>query len=317
MKKINILFYSVLVLLLQSCLEEKMPSGGQLASSPYFLRLNRNTLTLSASEDATGSIYVSSKNTPWAITGAPYWLKVSPKSGSTDAVVTVTATRNMSTDNTRVAVLTFQSTVEEYAYTRNINVTQQRASAPAARLLSATQDAADDAGTAMYFGRESAQNRLQIADATDWSAAVSDDWIALSQYSGDGGETVVISARANDGESERTGCVTIVTEEQVLRVSVVQQGRYLDISSAASDVEAGGDCIELALGKAFGAEACVEYLGESNGWVAVESDGDGNYTLHVAGNPSDVSRMARFIIKPTIDGASGIKFNITQCGVRE
>jgi hypothetical protein len=318
MKKITILFYSVMVLLMQSCLEEKMPSGGQFASSPYFLKLNRASVTLASDANSAGSIYVSAKNTPWEITGAPYWLRVSPKKGNTDAVVTFTAYEHMDANSTRTAVLTFQSTTEEYTFSRSINITQQRASAPAARVLPASQ-VADDAH-AMYFGWESAHNKLHMAHATEWSAAVSDEWITLSQYSGVGGESLVISVQDNCGEGERTGSVTIATGEQVLRVAVVQQGQYVDISSTAGDVAAEGGCIELSVGKSSAAGVSVGYHGDSSGWVAVEDDGEGNYTLHVAGNPSAGSRTAQLVIMPVKGGAgtactSGFKFNITQSGV--
>ena len=224
MKKITILFYSVMVLLMQSCLEEKMPSGGQFAKSPYSLRLNRSTLTLSADDNLTGSLYISSKNTPWKITDAPFWLRVSPKSGNTDAVVNITATRHYDSSTNRVAVLKFQSDTEEYVFERKITVTQQRAGAPQARLLNAPQTATEEDGSAMYFGSRSAQNRLLITDDTEWSAAVSDNWITLSQYSGNGGETLVISVQANGSEGERAGYVTIATGGQLQRVTVVQQG---------------------------------------------------------------------------------------------
>ncbi len=323
MKKINILFYSVLVLLLHSCIEERMPSGGQFAKSPYFLKINRSSLTLSADDDLTGSIYISSKSTPWRIADIPSWLKVSPKTGYTDAVVNITATRYTNTSTYRVAVLKFQSATEEYVFERKITVTQQRASAPQARLMPAPHEVATDvAGNAMYFGRECAQNSLQMADGAEWSAAVSDNWITLSQCSGNGGETLVISVQANDSEGERAGYVTIATGEQVQRIAVVQQGLYQTVISSAGDVEAAGCSIELAPGKSFGAEVCVEYQGDSCGWVTVEDDGEGNYTLHVAANPLTGSRTAQFLIKPACDNtgavcAGGLRFNITQSGVRE
>ena len=58
----------------------------------------------------------------------------------------------------------------------------------------------------------------------------------------------------------------------------------------------------------------------SNPAFAVEDDGEGNYTLHVAGNPSAGSRTAQLVIMPVKGGAgtactSGFKFNITQSGV--
>lgn len=323
MKKITILFYSVMVLLMQSCLEEKMPSGGQFAKSPYSLRLNRSTLTLSADDNLTGSLYISSKNTPWKITDAPFWLRVSPKSGNTDAVVNITATRHYDSSTNRVAVLKFQSDTEEYVFERKITVTQQRATAPAARYLYAQQTATVDADeNAMYFGRESAQNRLQTTDGAEWSAVVSDNWIALSQYSGNGGEVLVISVQPNDGEDERTGYVTIATGELVQRIAVVQQGQYLTLVSPAGDVEADGGSIELSVGNTFGAGICVEYQGDSSDWVTVENDGEGNYTLNVAGNPLAGSRTAQFVIKPACDNtgtvsAGGLRFNITQSGVCE
>ena len=121
---------------------------------------------------------------------------------------------------------------------------------------------------------------------------------------------------------ERTGAVTIVADEQLIGLSIVQQGQYHNISSAAGEFEADGGCIDLTVSTSFGTVANIEYHGESKDWVAVENDGKGNYTLRVACNRSVDSRTAQFVIKPSRNTAhptytGGVKFNITQRGMCE
>lgn len=328
MKKITIILYCLFcVLLLHSCVEEKMPYGGQFANSPYSLKVNRATLTLSAKENLSGSIVVNSKNTPWEITGIPSWLEVSPHSGSADAVVTVTATPNSSTTDARVAVLDFHSTAEEYTFVKAITVTQKKANVDEAGHSFVKKDAFatvdTDVGVGVFeFATGQAQGQLAITGEADWSATVSDEWIALSQYHGNGGESVVISVQGNNSEMGRTGAVTIVADEQLIRLSIVQQGQYHNINSAAGELEADGGCIDLTVSTSFGTVANIEYHGESKDWVAVENDGKGNYTLRVACNPSANSRTAQFVIKPSRNTAhptytGGVKLNITQRGMCE
>ena len=569
MKKTNILFYSLLVLLLQSCLKEEMPSGGQFANAPYFLKLNRTALTLPADEGSTGSIYVSAKNTPWAITGAPYWLRVSPKSGSTDAVVTMNATGNKDFNNTRVAVLQLKSTAEKYEFSKSLTVTQSAAKAylttsessvvlapqavqknvtvnsnavweavctaswlevsktdattlslnasenttagtrtatitlragttqalatisvvqseggitgstekvsfeadggtksvdidadvawsattPATSWLSITPTsgaggkvslgmtalannstsarstyvyvmigterklaipvsqerisfevadtldnfAADGStrqkltvesnvawavlscpewltvtpsqgnkGTceitlqatanksldsrsatlrigiegltvfkditlaqegmdidlgdrSLEYDWESSQKELEIPFPGSWSAMVSDDWLTLSQSSGLGEETIIVTAAANPGEDARTGTITVASEGRSMKITAVQQGQYLKINSTAGEVGAMGGSVSLTVTTTDGAAAVVEYEGAVRDWVAFKNDDKGNYTLSVAYNPSANNRTAQFIIKPTMSGtnttcSSGVKFAITQKG---
>ena len=66
--------------------------------------------------------------------------------------------------------------------------------------------------TMLEFAWEASQRELKMEIPNSWSASVSHDWLSMSQYSGSGGETVVVSVKTNDSDDPRTGTITVVTE---------------------------------------------------------------------------------------------------------
>ena len=126
MKSIRRLLYSLIIIFATlSCVEELMPSDGQLADKPYRLSVNREALQLGADENLSAQFVVLSKEgTPWEITGVPEWLSVSARKGDSEAVITVTATENKMIDESRTAVIQVRSTSKQYQFSKSITITQ-------------------------------------------------------------------------------------------------------------------------------------------------------------------------------------------------
>ena len=257
-----------------------------------------------AADGSTKQKLTVESNTAWAVLSCPEWLTVTPAQGSKDTTeITLQATANNSL-NSRSATLRIG--IEGLTIYKDITVAQE----------GVTIELGD---RSLDFGWETAEREVEITFPGSWSAMASDDWITLSQSSGIGEETIIVTAAANLGEDVRTGTITVASEGRSMKITAVQQGQYLKINSTAGEVGAMGGSINLTVTTTVGAAANVEYQGTAKDWVTYDNDDKGNYTLSVAYNPSSNNRTAQFVIKPTMSGtnttcSSGVKFAITQKG---
>ena len=174
-------------------------------------------------------------------------------------------------------------------------------------------------GSTLEFGWESSQKDIEVVVPNSWSATVSKNWITLSQYSGNGGETVHVTVQTNDNEDARTGTIAVVTEGNTFVFSVVQQGQYLKINSVAGEFAAMGGTASLEISTTVGAEYSIEYEGAVRDWLSAKDDGSDKYTLTAIYNPSVNPRVAQFVIKPTMNVTNsactqGVKFAVSQKG---
>ena len=244
-------------------------------------------------------------NTAWTVLSCPEWLTVTPTKGNKGTCeITLQATANNSLDS-RSATLNIGVEGVTSA-NENITITQE----------GVVTDLGD---RSLDFDWESSQREVEITFPGSWSAMASDDWLTLSQTSGIGEETIVITAATNPGEDARTGTITVASEGRSIKITAIQQGQYLKINSTAGEVGAMGGSVSLTVTTTVGAAATVEYHGTAKDWVTFDTDDKGNYALSVAYNPSSNIRTAQFVIKPTMSGtnttcSSGVKFAITQKG---
>ena len=257
-----------------------------------------------AADGSTKQKLTVESNTAWAVLSCPEWLTVTPAQGSKGTTeITLQAAANNSLDSRSA---TLRIGIEGLTIYKDITVAQE----------GVTIDLGD---RSLDFGWETAEREVEITFPGSWSAMASDDWLTLSQSSGIGEETIIVTAATNPGEDVRTGTITVASEGRSMKITAVQQGQYLKINSTAGEVGAMGGSINLTVTTTVGAAASVEYQGTAKDWVTYDNDDKGNYTLSVAYNPSSNNRTAQFVIKPTMSGtnttcSSGVKFAITQKG---
>ena len=257
-----------------------------------------------AADGSTKQKLTVESNTAWAVLSCPEWLTVTPAQGSKGTCeITLQAAANNSLDSRSA---TLRIGIEGLTIYKDITVAQE----------GVTIELGD---RSLDFGWETAEREVEITFPGSWSAMASDDWLTLSQSSGLGEETIIVTAATNPGEDVRTGTITVASEGRSMKITAVQQGQYLKINSTAGEVGAMGGSVNLTVTTTVGAAASVEYQGTAKDWVTYDNDDKGNYTLSVAYNPSSNNRTAQFVIKPTMSGtnttcSSGVKFAITQKG---
>lgn len=266
------------------------------------LEINGTLQEFAAAGGETQKLNVVS-NKEWKILSCPEWLYVTPEQGDAGTVeVSLEAVENRSV-NSRSATLRIG--VEGITY-KDIAVSQGG--------LHAGFDA-----NRLEFAWESSQQEIGIDAPNSWNATVSHDWLSLSQYTGNGSKNIIVTVQTNDDEYARYGTITVITEGRTFTLSVVQQGQYIRISSTAGEVAAMGGTVKFSVQTSVGAADSVVYEGTTKDWLTFNNDGNGNYTLTAAYNPSVKTRTAQFVIKPSMATTNnactaGVKYQMMQAG---
>lgn len=141
-------------------------------------------------------IYTNGTTTNWQLSGVPDWLTASKTSGNTSETVTLSASKNNSPENTRVAVLSLTSSDMPGSY--EINVTQQEGE-PYANISSSSLSFSGKGGTQV----------VNIESNCDWTAIVDyydGEWCTVKKKSD---TELEISVDGNNLGSSRSASVEI------------------------------------------------------------------------------------------------------------
>lgn len=211
MKSIRHLLYILLVTTLAvSCLEERVPAGVQPVDVPCVLNADKSEITFSEQGEAR-QLVIKSQNVSWELAGAPEWLTISPKSGSGDATVALTAAENKDVDNNRVAVLQLRSTTSKYEFSKSISVTQN-----AAEIYLTPSEAS------LTLVPQAVQKNVTVSSNVEWEAISSASWLALSKPEA---TTLSLNVSENTTAGTRTATITlrrVGTTRALATISIVQ-----------------------------------------------------------------------------------------------
>ena len=261
MKKVKYIFYTLFIsLCFLSCLEDNIPSGGQLADRPYFLSVNKSNLYLRASQyHLSDDFTITSKNVSWEITGAPDWLTLSATTGTGDAVVTVTASENKDIDKSRTVFLKVSSTTPKYRYDKSVCVQQGAATA------SLTVDK-----TSLSLAPQAVTESVAVNSNVEWEAVCASSWITLSKT---GDTALQISASENLTGAARTATVYLH------RVGLTEALATISVTQSEGGVTGSTDEVKFGLDggtKSVEIDADVAWSAVSSApsWLAV-APGDG------------------------------------------
>lgn len=275
-------------------------SGRSLSVSP-------TSVTLDADGNGASKQLTVSGNTDWRVNFCSDWITVTPNSGTSgNSHITVSASKNNSI-NSRSGSFRIESTNNSAIY-ETVNVTQKGL------------DFGDN--VTLNFGWNASSQSFAIPVPGAWNASVSAGWISLSQYMGQGQETINVNVTRNDNDSERVGTVTFTIDNKAYTLNVVQSGQYLTISNTAGEFSAMGGAVELTVASSVGATYAIEYDKTASDWIHIEESSNDNtatYQLNVDFNPAATQRQATFVVTPTAEGVSdeiaqGVKFVVTQFG---
>ncbi len=274
-----------------------------ITQSGRYLNVSPKKVTLSADENSSDKITIDS-NIEWKVASCPEWLSTSQSSGNRGKTsVDILAQKNNSLNSRSGTIILKDS--KSGGIESNVTVTQNGL------------DFGDQ--TTLEFNWHQSSLPLDIPLPGNWSAAVSDGWISLSDYTGTGEKTITVSVSQNNDEQLRTGTIVFSSEGRTIDVNIIQSGQYLTIESTNGEISAIGGDIQLSVLTSINVKTEIEYQSEIIDWIVIEQSDKGTYLIKILYNPSIKDRSAKFKIIPIDTDASdkysqGVVFTIKQFG---
>jgi len=155
-------------------------------------------LFIDAKNELKGWILIES-NICWTISGDKNWLTINQTDGNGDTYIEYEATENIST-TARTATISIHG-----KETPDLKIGVRQYGAEPFLELSATT----------FFLDEEVNNKaiLAIKSNIKWSTSTSDDWFKPSKNEGIGSDTIYITAKPNQSNTDRQGTLSIITDE--------------------------------------------------------------------------------------------------------
>ncbi|NDD65392.1 MAG: hypothetical protein EBZ36_15670, partial [Acidobacteria bacterium] len=157
------------------------------------------------------------------------------------------------------------------------------------------------------------RDRLTIESSSAWTVQESLDWLSLSKPSGNGNDSLTVTALANQSLADRSGTITVTSGALTRTVSVTQKRAEPTLTAAAATLSCGaaGGALSLAISSNTGwnASASADFV-----TIAPASGaGNGTITVTCAANSLAQSRTASIILTAT--GVTAVTISLTQSGL--
>lgn len=264
-----------------------------------YLNVSATEISLSALNPDTEKFDVNS-STDWSIYSCPDWVTLNPKSGTAGFTsVNVSAGANESI-NGRSGIIEIRDTATG-SLKSSVTVKQGG--------LSTSEETIE-------FGWKASSKSIPSIMTAYFTVSSPDSWITATPIYKNGAYFINIEVENNHSENSRSGIVNVMSDNEKLTITVLQQGQYINIENTASSVPQSGGNIELSYTSSVDIYPSVEYTTSPYGWISYTSRGDNVYDIKVAENPSSIERKASFILLPADESATweGVEMQITQAG---
>ena len=147
---------------------------------------------------------------------------------------------------------------------------------------------------ALQFENTAGSQSVNIVTDGAWDAITDDSWIHLSAASGEGPGTLNISVDANPNNEARSGQVVVTVGLTTKNISVVQVGRYINISCDDVLTKSTPSTVRISIesNQEWTVSSDVDWMKSS---VSHET-GNAEVKVEVADNPSVNSRSGKITI---------------------
>lgn len=273
-----------------------------ITQSGRYINVTPTSISLDAQDKTSKEVEVES-NIDWKVLYCPEWLSISPQSGTSGkSKFNISATDNRSL-NSRSSTVALSNATEGIQTTVNV--------------VQSGLNFGDN--TVMEFSWKNSGQSLSVPIPNNWITAVSEDWIKLSQYEGNGTTDIIVNVDYNDSEASRQGILSFTSEGKTISITVYQLGQYLQIDKTSGEFSAMGGSLDLTISTSVDITASVEYIGNTTDWISLKNNGNGSYVITADYNPATTLREANIVILPNEDEVSdkivqGLKFAIKQQG---
>jgi len=256
--------------------------GATLAVAPA-------TIELAASgpgaDGKASSVVTVSSNVSWSVSNAPAWLRVSPKTGTGNATLTLTAEANPSVDSRADSLtLTAGSLTGKVAITQ-VGVPLELTTKPAA----------------VHFLAGGGNQTVEVLCNTDWQVAGTlPEWLQASTTSGKGKDSFTLSAGVNLALQVRTHTLTLTARAEAITLSVSQQAAQPFLTPAADTLLFISEGESKSLAVTANVPWTISELPPAETWYSVttggvnpaQGQGSGAISIRAKANPDTSSRQA-------------------------
>ena len=283
-----------MVLILVSCTSDIEPYGATLKESSggsggqdktLSLSISPTTVTLSDQGEATAYV-TASTDLSWTLADVPSWLSVSPKSGTGNATLTLTASAENPSTESRSATITVTSSSLNAQFT----VTQ-----PGVQLSVGS--------TLVSFTAAGGTQTLVITSNTSWSIQNNaSSWLRCNTTTGKGNATISLTANENTSISENSGELIISGAGKNITVQVSQAGATptLSVDQTTLSFVANGESktVSITSNTSWEIESNVSWL------TCDKTTGTGNATIRLTAAKNTTTNVRNG--KLTIFGAGKV-----------
>lgn len=304
------IIYALTALLLPflsaSCTEEVYTEGyvstvpralGIYDSTGLFLISGEQDFEFDANEITAQTLKIHTLSTPWEIDNPAPWVHLSSTTGDTNTDVIINVDKNESTTESRMAILTLSSQLQEYPVKRAIKISQSKSAAYIT-----------PAETYIPINGKKQELTVEVAANVDWTASSSDAWLTVSRSA----NRVLISAEENTS-STRAATIYLSGEEANATIYVKQAEAGVTSTLKSLTFPVDGGSLEVP----FEAEALWTATTSNTSWLNISpSTGNaGNRILKVTAtaNGSTLQRSEYVYIK--IGSTNKLAIPVSQEGI--
>ena len=233
-------------------------------------------------------------NVQWKLLDSiPTWMTLSTKSGTGNSQIDIKVNANPSASDRsakfKIAPVSLTNAATEITVKQNGHTF-------------------DADSTALHFSDKAGSAYFNIKSDGSWIATPSAEWITLDKESGTGDSKIKVTVTENTADSARVGYVNASIEGKQEKVTVYQQGKYLNISSNALEFTSKGGSTQVSIktNNSWTAKSSDEWIQISK----TEGEEDCDITITTTDNASANSRNGYVEVTPK--ESNPIRINISQ-----
>lgn len=212
---------------------------------------------------STKSIEIRAEDS-WTVQNNNSWINISQTSGNSTANINISVTEN-EVESSRQGVI-YITMLDK---TIQVTITQK------AKVFSADVDS-----KSLIFSAAGGTNNLNVTSNTNWSLSNYPSWLSLSQTSGKGNATVIVTAEENTSADDRTGTMqlNIDGKSTYTTINITQSGKSISVTPSELAFTSNASTLNVSLTSDGKWNAST-----SESWMSITpTSGDGNATLKVS-----------------------------------
>lgn len=235
-------------------------------------------------------------NEKWTITEKSEWISADKSSGDGNATIQISVAENNTTSE-KSGIITIAT--DDGVTSKTIHVKQ-------------------DAKTVEYgdatleYGYAAGTQSISFTTDGNWSLTKDADWISVDRTSGSGSATLGVTVENNNTLENRCGSVLLNIAGEVFTITVIQECKYLNISSDAFHFTSQVGYTNVSISSNTSWNARVK--DKPNWLIVTPSSGSKNADITIGVSENNTPDQRTGVVEVEIPGVKTYIINITQDG---